>query len=55
MARKKIYEEAKRRFTMTLTQTAIQWLEEQQTEMEATSASDVIERLARKSLPKNSK
>ncbi len=32
MARKKIYEETKRRFTMTLTETAIQWLIVQQKE-----------------------
>ncbi|WP_414582880.1 hypothetical protein [Scytonema sp. PCC 10023] len=53
MARKKIYLEAKRRFTMTLTQTAIQWLEQKQNEMQASSLSDVIERMAREKLPKN--
>ncbi len=46
--RKKIYFETKRRFTMTLTQTAIAWLEKKREEMEAGSASDVIEKLARK-------
>ncbi|MBD2606981.1 hypothetical protein H6G81_21230 [Scytonema hofmannii FACHB-248] len=53
MARKKIYAEPKRRFTMTLTQTAIEWLEEKQIEMLAGSLSDVIERMAREKLPKN--
>lgn len=52
MARKKIYSEAKRRFTMTLTETAIQWLEEKQNEMQAGSLSDVVERMAREKLPK---
>lgn len=47
MARKKIYEETKRRFTMTLTETAIQWLIAQQKEMNAGSVSDTIERMAR--------
>lgn len=51
MARKKIYLEAKRRFTMTLTQTAIHWLEQKQNEMQASSLSDVIERMAREKLP----
>ena len=54
MVRKKIYAEAKRRFTMTLTETAIQWLEEKQIEMQAGSLSDVIERMAREKLPKMS-
>ena len=52
MPRKKIYNEPKRRFTMTLTETAIQWLEEQQANLGANSLSDVIERMARKKLPK---
>lgn len=51
MARKKIYDEPKRRFTMTLTETAIQWLEQKQLELGANSLSDVIERMARKKLP----
>jgi uncharacterized protein YjiS (DUF1127 family) len=51
MAGKKIYNESKRRFTMTLTQTAIQWLEQKQQELGANSLSDVIERMARKKLP----
>jgi hypothetical protein len=54
MARKKIYSESKRRFTMTLTETAIQWLEDKQIEMQAGSLSDVIERMAREKLPKQS-
>ncbi|MFB2771216.1 hypothetical protein ACE1AT_18270 [Pelatocladus sp. BLCC-F211] len=53
MARKKIYSEEKRRFTMTLTQTAIKWLEQKQLDMKASSLSDVIERMARENLPKN--
>ncbi|BAZ21994.1 hypothetical protein NIES4073_28750 [Kalymmatonema gypsitolerans NIES-4073] len=53
MAGKKIYNESKRRFTMTLTETAIQWLEEKQAELSANSLSDVIERMAREKLPKN--
>ena len=48
MPRKKIYNEQKRRFTMTLTETAIKWLEEKQIELGANSLSDVIERMARK-------
>jgi hypothetical protein len=52
MARKKIYSEPKRRFTMTLTETAIQWLEQKQIQMQAGSLSDVIERMAREKLPK---
>ncbi|MBE9211281.1 hypothetical protein IQ247_00855 [Plectonema cf. radiosum LEGE 06105] len=51
MARKKIYSETKRRFTMTLTQTAIEWLEHKQIELQAGSLSDVIERMARKNYP----
>ena len=54
MAGKKIYNESKRRFTMTLTETAIKWLEDQQLELGANSLSDVIERMARKKLPKKS-
>ena len=37
---------------MTLTETAIQWLEEKQVELGANSLSDVIERMARKKIPK---
>lgn len=53
MPRKKIYNELKRRFTMTLTETAIQWLEQKQEELGANSLSDVIERMARQKLPKS--
>ncbi len=52
MAGKKIYGESKRRFTMTLTETAIQWLEWKQQELSANSLSDVIERLTRGKLDK---
>ncbi len=52
MPRKKIYNEHKRRFTMTLTDTAIKWLSEKQTELGANSLSDVIERMAREKLDK---
>jgi hypothetical protein len=38
---------------MTLTQTAINWLEQKQIDMKAGSLSDVIERMAREKLPKN--
>lgn len=54
MPRKKIYNEQKRRFTMTLTETAIKWLEQQQIELGANSLSDVIERMARENLDKPS-
>ncbi len=47
MARKKIYDEEKQRFTMTLTKTAIEWLESQRKTLNANSLSDVIERMAR--------
>lgn len=53
MAGKKIYNELKRRFTMTLTPTAIKWLEQKQLEIGANSLSDVIERMAREKLPQN--
>ncbi len=49
MAGKAIYNEPKRRFTMTLTETAIEWLQLKQTELGANSLSDVIERMARDS------
>ncbi|MEB3182065.1 MAG: hypothetical protein VKL59_23970 [Nostocaceae cyanobacterium] len=52
MAGKKIYNESKRRFTMTLTDTAIQWLTEKQSELGANSLSDVIERMAGENIPK---
>lgn len=43
-----MYGEPKRKTTLTLTETAYQWLETQQKTLNATSLSDVIERLARK-------
>lgn len=52
MAGRKIYNESKRRFTMTLTETAIQWLDSKKEEMGANSLSDVIERLARQNMDK---
>lgn len=55
MAREKIYGEQKRRFTMTLTETAIKWLELKRYELGANSISDTIERLAREKLPKITK
>jgi hypothetical protein len=55
MARNKIYSEPKCRFTITLTETAIAWLEEKQHEISASRLSDVVERLAREKLPKKSK
>jgi uncharacterized protein YjiS (DUF1127 family) len=51
MPSKKNYGEPKRRFTMTLTRTAINWLESQQKTLEANSLSDVIERMARNKKP----
>ncbi|MEO1432738.1 MAG: hypothetical protein AAFV71_27455 [Cyanobacteria bacterium J06633_8] len=48
MAGKKIYGEEKRRVNLTLTQTAIDWLEKQKEELGANSLSDVLEKLARK-------
>jgi uncharacterized protein YjiS (DUF1127 family) len=55
MPRKKIYDEPKRRFTMTLTETAISWLEQERKRIGANSLSDAIERMARNrsKLPKN--
>ena len=47
MARKKIYNEEKRRLSLTLTDTAIKWLQEKQGQLTANSLSDVIERMAR--------
>ena len=52
MPAKKIYNEPKRRFTMTLTETAIEWLESMKEEMGANSLSDVVERLARQNVDK---
>ena len=53
MPRKKIYSEPKRKINLSLTETAIKWLEEQRVQLTASSLSDVIERLARE-LPKKS-
>lgn len=53
MARKKIYSERKRRLNLTLTDTAIKWLESQQIQLTASSLSDTIERMARE-LPRKS-
>ncbi|WP_272819295.1 hypothetical protein [Scytonema hofmannii] len=39
---------------MTLTETAIQWLEQQHRDLGANSLSDVIERMAREKCPKKS-
>ncbi|MEO1378140.1 MAG: hypothetical protein AAFW70_28480 [Cyanobacteria bacterium J06635_10] len=49
MARKKIYGEEKRRVNLTLTQTAVKWLEDKRVELGANSLSDVLERMARSS------
>jgi uncharacterized protein YjiS (DUF1127 family) len=46
-AKETIYGEGKRRFTMTLTETAIEWLEEQRKVLGANSLSDAVERMAR--------
>lgn len=51
MAGKKIYGEEKRRVNLTLTQTAIKWLEEKKSEIGANSLSDVIEKMARNTKP----
>ena len=47
MAPKILYDQSKRRFTMTLTEDAIAWLRAQQVQLNARSLSDVIEILAR--------
>lgn len=52
MPRKKIYEETKNKITLTLTATAIAWLETKKAEIHATSISDTIERLARENRDK---
>ncbi|MEQ9549481.1 hypothetical protein [Coleofasciculus sp. G3-WIS-01] len=48
MSRKKIYNESKRKLTMTLTETAVRWLEQERERIGANSLSDTIERMARK-------
>jgi hypothetical protein len=50
MPRKKIYGEKKTKLTLTLTQTAKDWLESKQTELKANSLSDTIERMARENI-----
>jgi hypothetical protein len=52
MPKETIYGESKKRFTMTLTDTAIQWLKSQQQSLGANSLSDVVERMARKDAQK---
>jgi len=47
MSRKKIYGESKRKITMTLTETAVRWLEQERVRIGANSLSDTIERMAR--------
>lgn len=47
MSRKKIYSEPKRKVNLSLTQTAIEWLEVKKLQLTASSLSDAIERLAR--------
>lgn len=47
MAGKKIYGEEKKQISLTLTQTAVKWLETRKTQLTARSLSDVIERMAR--------
>lgn len=49
MPRQKIYGEAKRKTTLTLTETAFRWLESIRSDLKATSISDAIERMARDS------
>lgn len=48
MPRKKIYDEDKNKTTLSLTKTAIKWLEEKQVELGANSLSDALEKMARK-------
>jgi hypothetical protein len=45
--RKNVYKESKQKLTLTVTPTVLKWLEEKQTEINATSLSDTLERLAR--------
>jgi len=47
MARKQIYDEKKNKVSLTLTQTAIGWLEIKRVEIGANSLSDAIEKMAR--------
>lgn len=50
MAGKTIYGEEKKKTTLTLTQTAIDWLESQRLRLSANSVSDTIEKLAREQI-----
>lgn len=47
MAGKKIYGEKKNQVCLSLTETAVKWLETKQTQLTARSLSDAIERMAR--------
>ena len=47
MSGKLIYGEPKKKTTLSLTQTAIKWLEEKQVELGANSLSDALEKMAR--------
>ena len=47
MAGKKIYGEEKKQISLSLTKTAVKWLEAKQAQLTARSLSDVIERMAR--------
>jgi hypothetical protein len=47
MAGKKIYGEEKKQISLSLTKTAVKWLETKKVELTARSLSDVIERMAR--------
>jgi len=44
---KNLYDEEKKKVSLTLTKTAVRWLRRRQAELDAISLSDVIERLAR--------
>jgi hypothetical protein len=48
MSGKTIYGESKNKTTLSLTKTAIKWLEKNQVELCANSLSDTIEKMARK-------
>jgi hypothetical protein len=48
MARPRIYQEPKQRLEVSITQTALKWLEKQKDALDARSISDTVERLARK-------
>lgn len=47
MAGKKFYDETKNRLNLSLTKTAVKWLEAKQAQLKARSLSDAIERMAR--------